>query len=105
MGEGLLIKPDMTVHLVFRGILSDITRWAIACGAGIPPTLRLPQSAAAHNKRDPSTMLRTGLASVNQRLMSPYFGDLAEWLCKAVGSASRMASSSISNVSRRVPCF
>ena len=22
--------------------------------------------------------------SVNQRLMSPYFGDLAEWLCKAI---------------------
>jgi len=21
---------------------------------------------------------------VNQRLMSPYFGDLAEWLCKAI---------------------
>jgi hypothetical protein len=21
----------------------------------------------------------------NQRLMSPYFGDLAEWLCKAFG--------------------
>ena len=35
-------------------------------------------------------MLRTGSASVNQRLMSPYFGDLAEWLCKSVGSASRM---------------
>jgi hypothetical protein len=29
------------------------------------------------------------LAVVNQRLMSPYFGDLAEWLCKAFGSLVR----------------
>ena len=27
--------------------------------------------------------ITSDLASVNQRLMSPYFGDLAEWLCKA----------------------
>ena len=43
--------------------------------------------------------ITSDLASVNQRLISPYFGDLAEWLCKAVGSPSRMASSFISNVS------
>jgi len=28
--------------------------------------------------------LTNDLVGVNQRLMSPYFGDLAEWLCKAV---------------------
>ena len=34
------------------------------------------------------TFCRSGfnqrLAGVNQRLMSPYSGDLAEWLCKAI---------------------
>ena len=35
--------------------------------------------------------ITSDLASVNQRLMSPCFGDLAEWLCKAVCSPSRMA--------------
>jgi hypothetical protein len=28
-------------------------------------------------------LITSDLAAVNQRLMSPYFGDLAEWLCKA----------------------
>jgi len=37
------------------------------------------------------------LLSVNQRLMSPYFGDLADWLCKAFCWVSQMASSYISS--------
>ncbi|MEO8343739.1 MAG: hypothetical protein ABI536_07945 [Gallionella sp.] len=36
--------------------------------------------------------MTSDLASVNQRLTSPSLGDLAEWLCKAVCSISRMAS-------------
>jgi hypothetical protein len=32
------------------------------------------------------------LVGVNQRLMSPTLGDLAEWLCKAVRQLSQMAS-------------
>jgi hypothetical protein len=31
------------------------------------------------------------LTVVNQRLMSPYFGDLAEWLCKAFRQSDQMA--------------
>ena len=40
--------------------------------------------------------ITSDLASVNQRLMSPYFGDLAEWLCKAVCQPSQMARCFIS---------
>ncbi|GEM_PF-5319068 len=39
--------------------------------------------------------ITSDLAAVNQRLMSPYFGDLAEWLCKAFWQPGRVASSSI----------
>ena len=38
--------------------------------------------------------ITNGLAAVNQRLMSPYFGDLAEWLCKTFGQPGQMDSSS-----------
>ena len=41
----------------------------------------------------PFALITNDLADVNQRLMSPYFGDLAEWLCIAFWQSSRMASS------------
>ncbi len=37
--------------------------------------------------------ITSDLVAVNQRLISPYFGDLAEWLCNALWRPSQMASS------------
>ena len=62
-----------------------------------------PSASAAPRRRTTSpatcawtpSIITSDLVGVNQRLMSPYFGDLAEWLCIAFCQPSRMASSSI----------
>ncbi len=86
-----------------------MTRCANASGAGMTAShllmelLAIPLSQQAGKwlviPQSAGFTITSDLVRVNQRLMSPYFGDLAEWLCKAVCVPSRMASCSISNVS------